>query len=1093
MESQETDLLGKKEMIEYGALLWATISNYIKGYLPSAMQDDWWDKEMIKKFGVDFLKIRKEIFIEISDEKYIDVWRQDKEYQDIYFGSKEERSRQLTSKNFEQKRLKFISRGSGGYNEYEGKSNRALRAENEKGLFTIKDLSEELELTQKFLKSQNIPSEEWHHTGDKFKQTYYYSLRNVVLYLLEFGGFEEAIQEKQATVEKIKEIITDVLSEKKANEFILNIKKNSEQKPMFKAEIKIEVPENLWRKELTYIEPENEKILWKLSLIEAIKKGIIRDEILALMLSYSTISHLKNQYILMQFPSFYNKYYLLKQKESKIILLENLLVNFAINNSFEEINTNKEFKDKRFFYDRNTQNIKSNDEIIGFVNNASIYRYYGAKVIKKEDWENVKGEIELVYTGASKSGKTLFFQSLNPYGNIFQSKEIKQIESEISELKDYFKALTEEEAKAQEQIYIEELNKLEKSFKTKLRNIEKSPEQKQIEKEKAEAKADKKAIEIEQLREIYIKENNIPVSIDEFLKREYKTNTDVAKGDVVLFTEAVFSGSYPDSHFEGDRRILGIIEKESYGSDKGQHSFTIYVLDSDGQDMLTEGEKIVRKGRNVYKKDFMYLPLASEKVREEKHERGQAAKNSKYWTWLNEAEHEGKEFKLDKIPSSFIHENKDQIKEMYPQSANKLNLSGTEKQKRMFFSIPVIKISKYAESDELIKKNLKMIIDLNGSIVPKDELLLFIINIQKDNEEKKFNLKSKYYKEIILLETSLVDLYNSTKKQSVKLELDNNIYKHWDKIIESINVDGNVCNKGMRIQTLLFDKEKFKKQQAISWAKRNGFKYDDVDEGTDSARYIRLRQDDPENYIKTIYKTKKLPGTEGIKATYGCLKDSEEKTIGEPEEREEKHDSEPGTEKIITVPEKNIKNMISAKELQNQKWRFYNLQEPWKKIFGEVTKPFYVLLYGAPKSYKSTMAILFADYFSKHFGNVLYVAAEEYNSPTMQSRMKRLNIDSDKLYISKTVDEITEDMIPDLVIIDTINMAKIRAEKTRELKEKYPQTSFIFMAQVTKDGDFRGEQDIAHEVDLIIEVKNGEAFGNGRFIQGGYLNIKNLS
>ena len=149
-------------------------------------------------------------------------------------------------------------------------------------------------------------------------------------------------------------------------------------------------------------------------------------------------------------------------------------------------------------------------------------------------------------------------------------------------------------------------------------------------------------------------------------------------------------------------------------------------------------------------------------------------------------------------------------------------------------------------------------------------------------------------------------------------------------------------------------------------------------------------------------------------------------------------------------------------------------------------------MYGKPKSYKSTFAILFADYFAKGFGKVLYVSSEEYDSPTIQARLKRLNIDNANIFISKNVQLLLDGSIPDLIIIDTINKSGMNIDEIRQLKEKYPSTSFIFIAQSTKDGDFRGNNDLAHEQDILIEVKEGEAFANGRFIQGGYLNIKQL-
>ena len=71
-------------------------------------------------------------------------------------------------------------------------------------------------------------------------------------------------------------------------------------------------------------------------------------------------------------------------------------------------------------------------------------------------------------------------------------------------------------------------------------------------------------------------------------------------GDIVEWTEAVFSGSWRRPTYVGDRSVRGRIVSESYGS-TGQHTFTIEVHTSEGEDPIDPGKKIRRKGRNLYK------------------------------------------------------------------------------------------------------------------------------------------------------------------------------------------------------------------------------------------------------------------------------------------------------------------------------------------------------------------------------------------------------------------------------------------------------------------------------------------------------------
>lgn len=52
-----------------------------------------------------------------------------------------------------------------------------------------------------------------------------------------------------------------------------------------------------------------------------------------------------------------------------------------------------------------------------------------------------------------------------------------------------------------------------------------------------------------------------------------------------------------------------------------------------------------------------------------------------------------------------------------------------------------------------------------------------------------------------------------------------------------------------------------------------------------------------------------------------------------------------------------------------------------------------------------------------------------------------------------------------------------------------PKTAFIFIFHATKEGDFRGGQENAHDVDCIIEVKDGVACGKGRFGVSGEVEV----
>ncbi|KAF8101460.1 hypothetical protein N665_0205s0053 [Sinapis alba] len=101
---------------------------------------------------------------------------------------------------------------------------------------------------------------------------------------------------------------------------------------------------------------------------------------------------------------------------------------------------------------------------------------------------------------------------------------------------------------------------------------------------------------------------------------------DVCKGDTVLFTQKV-KGS---GKIMGRRTVAGQVVKESYGTAKQQHTFTIEVLWSEGMQQLPPLYPLLVKGRNLYRLMTRRQRWANEdervKVLSEKHSRGADAR-----------------------------------------------------------------------------------------------------------------------------------------------------------------------------------------------------------------------------------------------------------------------------------------------------------------------------------------------------------------------------------------------------------------------------------------------------------------------------------
>jgi len=176
--------------------------------------------------------------------------------------------------------------------------------------------------------------------------------------------------------------------------------------------------------------------------------------------------------------------------------------------------------------------------------------------------------------------------------------------------------------------------------------------------------------------------------------------------------------------------------------------------------------------------------------------------------------------------------------------------------------------------------------------------------------------------------------------------------------------------------------------------------------------------------------------------------------------------------------------IMSATQLANYDYPKYDFQGKWENFFGNPSINCHYMVFGLPKSGKSTFCMHFAKYLADHQGQVLYVASEEGFSQTLQNKVNTFNLESDNISFSnyrefEPIREIAGNF--DFLVIDSVNYINISPEQVEQLKEENPNLSLITIQQATKDGDYKGDTAYAHIADSIVRVQDGFAFQQGRF------------
>ena len=192
--------------------------------------------------------------------------------------------------------------------------------------------------------------------------------------------------------------------------------------------------------------------------------------------------------------------------------------------------------------------------------------------------------------------------------------------------------------------------------------------------------------------------------------------------------------------------------------------------------------------------------------------------------------------------------------------------------------------------------------------------------------------------------------------------------------------------------------------------------------------------------------------------------------------------------------ESNVNGIMSSSDLMNYQYNKLPFDGKWGDFVGQPSVNFHAMVYGRPKQGKSILSVQWAKYLSENFGKVLYVASEEGFSVTLQKKVMEFAMDNNNLDFANFRDfEQIKNAVNKgkykFVFIDSVNFIKITPEDVEDIKAENPSTAFITIQQATKNGNFRGSQEFAHNCDIVIRVEAGMASQQGRFQEPTEMNV----
>jgi len=472
-------------------------------------------------------------------------------------------------------------------------------------------------------------------------------------------------------------------------------------------------------------------------------------------------------------------------------------------------------------------------------------------------------------------------------------------------------------------------------------------------------------------------------------------------------------------------------------------------------------ENYLEQSRNI---DFDTLPAALKNG--DKLTRGAAPNN---WSAYNSNEN------IKRVINAYLEKLNEYIKKN-PQEKPQKSAPEPKKEKAEAKPRPAKKAESETQPEEeaeAVEKILpeiafiKRYVAMHGKTKTQDEVLRFVSSLQKAILEKRIRKTSKYASEIQHIQHQLVKCYEKMGA-SIAITIDKKTLENYSAIAGS---QKTLLSVTYIKQYISLHGRKDVKDKAKSL----------MEKIRKAAESQKVRKSDPySGRLENIYKA--LQNYVSGETTTPTISKSELNGLmslaGIPQKKS------PG----LSGPEPvEIPEVIRSTDLAEMNFETIGLKGKYRELIGDPSVGFSAMIYGLPKSGKSTLCIDFAKHLAEHHGKVLYCAIEEKFGYTLKEKIDRLQASHPNLFVSETIPEDLSKY--DFVFIDSVSRAGLDMDAIRKLRHDNPRTAFIFIYHTTKEGNFRGKNENAHEVDVIVEVADGKAIGNGRFGIGGEVGV----
>lgn len=168
--------------------------------------------------------------------------------------------------------------------------------------------------------------------------------------------------------------------------------------------------------------------------------------------------------------------------------------------------------------------------------------------------------------------------------------------------------------------------------------------------------------------------------------------------------------------------------------------------------------------------------------------------------------------------------------------------------------------------------------------------------------------------------------------------------------------------------------------------------------------------------------------------------------------------------------------VMSVSDVKQASYEEIGFTGDLKKLLGAVCAPTSIFIYGNGGSGKSGLSLKIADFLSQKNLPVLYVAGEQFKTPSFTRLINATGIKGGRNFvIVRTLNDLPIQNYSVIVIDSKESAGLLNSSQFVQLRDNNPNKIWIITSQGTKAGDYAGDGKWLNECEVFVYCENGIA------------------